>query len=131
MARRASSGVNTQALIMGVVVLIVILGGAFWFLNRGSSNFDAPELDVDQALQNSRSLSGNRYQTTGKLIDRRIEANGQVVVLEYGDGISAKHLPIVVPTSFEGGNLNLQADYTFLIEFNTRGLAVAQDVKQP
>jgi hypothetical protein len=130
MARRASSGVNTQALIIGVVILVLVLGGGYWFLNRKPSGFDAPELDIEQALNNSRSLSGNRYQVTGKLTDRKIESNGQVITIQLGEETNPKFLSIKIPDGFTGGNLNLQAEYTFLIEFNTVGLAVAEDVKQ-
>ncbi|MDA7917788.1 hypothetical protein N9B74_01890 [bacterium] len=130
MARRASSGVNTQALIIGAVILLLVLGGGYWFLNRKPSGFDAPELDIEQALGNSRSLSGNRYQVTGKLIDRKIESNGQIVTIQLGEETNPKFLPIMITQDFQGGNLNQQAEYTFLIEFNTVGLAVAEDVKQ-
>jgi hypothetical protein len=131
MARRASSGVNTQALIIGVVFLVLVFGGGYWFLNRKPSGFDAPELDIEQALgNNSRSLSGNRYQVTGKLTDRKIESNGQVITIQLGEETNPKFLLNHNPGKLSGGNLNLQAEYTFLIEFNTVGLAVAEDVKQ-
>ncbi|YCM42118.1 hypothetical protein V2O64_12475 [Verrucomicrobiaceae bacterium 227] len=130
MARRASSGVNPQALLIGAVVFILVLGGGYWFLNRSPSGFDAPPLNIEQALENSRSLSGNNYQITGKLIDRRIETTGSVVTLQLGESPTVRHLSILVPADFSGGNLNLQDEYTFLIEFNTNGLAVALDVKQ-
>jgi hypothetical protein len=130
MARRASSGVNTGALIIGAIVFILILGGGYWFLNREPSGFDAPELDIEQALSNSRSLSGNRYQVTGKLIDRNIESNGQIITIQLGEETNPKFLPIMIPEDFKNGNLNQQARYTFLIQFNTVGLAVAEDVKQ-
>ena len=130
MARRASSGVNAQTLIIGAVVFILVLGGGYWFLNRKPSGFDAPPLSIEQALENSRSLSGNKYQVTGKLSDRRIETTGSVVTLQIGESTSVRFLPILVPADFSGGNLNLQDEYTFLIEFNTDGLAVALDVKQ-
>ena len=130
MARRASSGVNTGALIIGAIVFILILGGGYWFLNRKTSGFDAPELDIEQALSNSRSLSGNRYQVTGKLIDRNIESNGQIITIQLGEETNPKFLPIMIPEGFKNGNLNQQAQYTFLIQFNTVGLAVAEDVKQ-
>ena len=130
MARRASSGVNTGALIIGAIVFIIILGGGYWFLNRKPSGFDAPELDIEQALSNSRSLSGNRYQVTGKLIDRNIESNGQIITIQLGEETNPKFLPIMIPEGLKNGNLNQQAQYTFLIQFNTVGLAVAEDVKQ-
>jgi len=130
MARRASSGVSTQALLIGAVILLLVLGGGFWLLNRKPSGFDAPPLDIEQAVENSRSLSGNKYQVTGKLIDRRIETTGSVVTLQIGESTAVRFLPILIPSDFSGGNLNLQDEYTFLIEFNTDGLAVALDVKQ-
>ena len=130
MARRASSGINTGALIIGAIVFILILGGGYWFLNRKPSGFDAPELDIEQALSNSRSLSGNRYQVTGKLIDRNIESNGQIITIQLGEETNPKFLPIMIPEGFKNGNLNQQAQYTVLIQFNTVGLAVAEDVKQ-
>lgn len=130
MARRASSGVNTQALIIGVVILLLVLGGGYWFLNRPSARFDAPELDMEQAMTNSRSLSGNRYQVTGKLIARHVESMGQLVIIHVGEESNPKPLPVIIPDGFQGGNLTNQTDYTFLIEFNTDGVAVAQDVKQ-
>ena len=130
MARRASSGVNIQALLIGAVVLILALGGGYWFLTRKPTGFDAPKLDMVQALENSRSLAGNKYQITGTLIDRRIETTGSLVTLQIGEAASVKHLSILIRDDFEGGNLNLQDEYTFLIEFNTDGLAVARDVKQ-
>ncbi|MFT6863902.1 MAG: hypothetical protein ACJAVK_002464 [Akkermansiaceae bacterium] len=130
MARRASSGVNTQALIIGVVILVLVLGVGYWLLNRPSSGFDAPELDMEQAMGNSRSLSGNRYQISGKLIDRRVESVGQLVTIHVGEESNPKPLSIIIPDGFQGGNLTNQTDYTFLVEFNTSGVAVAQDVKQ-
>ena len=130
MARRASSGVNTQALLVGAAILILVLGGGYWFLNRKPSGFDAPPLDIEQAVENSRSLSGNKYQVTGKLTDRRIEPSGSLVTLQIGESPNVRFLPILVESDFSGGNLNLQDEYTFLIEFNTDGLAVALDVKQ-
>jgi len=130
MARRASSGVNTQALLIGAVVLILVLGGGYWLLNRKPSGFDAPSLDIEQAVENSRSLSGNKYQVTGKLIDRETEATGSVITLQIGESPAVRFLSILVPAEFSGGNLNPQDEYTFLIEFNTNGLAVALDVKQ-
>lgn len=130
MARRASSGVNPQALLIGAVLFILVLGGGYWFLNRSPSAFDAPVLDLQRDIDHLQSLSGNKYQITGQLIDRRIEASGSIVTLRLGENTATRHLSILVPSDFKGGNLNLQDEYTFLVQFNTKGLAVALDVKQ-
>ena len=47
-----------------------------------------------------------------------------------GEESNPKPLSIIIPDGFKKGNLVLQTIYTFLIEFNTNGVAVAQDVKQ-
>lgn len=130
MARRASSGVNIQALAIGIGILALVLGGGYFVLNPNSSDFDAPELDVEIAIANSRSLAGNKYKTTGTLYKRHIEPEGQVIILQTGEQTNPKFLPIIIPADFKAGNLSLQSKYTFLIEFDTKGVAVAIDVKQ-
>jgi hypothetical protein len=129
MARRASSGVNLKAVLIGIGIFVLLLGGGYFVLNRKDS-FDAPELNFVEFERNSRSLSGNRYKVTGTLVERHIVPEGQMVILHLGDQSSPKPLPIIVPPDFKGGNLNLQADYSFLIEFDTQGVPVAIDVKQ-
>ncbi len=80
MARRASSGVNTQGLLIGALILVVVLGGAYWVLNRSPSAFDAKPVNVTQAQENGRSLAGNQYSVSGTLIDRKIRSEvGQIV----------------------------------------------------
>jgi hypothetical protein len=127
MARRASSGVNTQALLIGAAVLALVLGGGFWFINRQPTGFDAPLVDISRDIDNFKSLAGNENSVTGVLVDRQISSTGQIATLR----IDGDHfLPIIIPDGFKGGNLNLQDQYTFLVKFNTDGVAVAQDVTQ-
>ena len=130
MARRASSGVNVQALLIGALILVVVLGGGYWFLNRKPSGFDAPVLDATSFRINGRSLSGNQNQVTGVLIDRQIRASSQIITLEVEEDGNPVHVPIIIPEDFKAGNLNQKDTYTFLIEFNTDGVPVALDVTQ-
>ncbi|MGJ8695447.1 MAG: hypothetical protein ACSHYF_03965 [Verrucomicrobiaceae bacterium] len=130
MARRASSGVNTQGLLIGAVILIVVLGGGYWFLNRTPAAFDAKPVNVSHAQENGRSLAGNEYSVTGKIIDRKIEDNGQIVALEVEEDGILRILPIMLEPDFQAGNLSLQENYAFLIQFNNDGVAVALEVKQ-
>jgi len=127
MARRASSGVNTQALLIGAAVLALVLGGGYWFINRAPAGFDAPLLDVPNEIDQFSSLAGNENVITGILHDRPTYANGQVVALKTEDD---EFLVIIIPSDLKTGNLNLQDKYTFTVKFNTKGVAVAQDVKQ-
>jgi hypothetical protein len=130
MARRASSGVNTQALLIGALILIVVLGGGYWFINRKPPGFDAPVLDAISFRTNGRSLAGNKNQVTGVLIAREIRASSQIVTLEVEEDGNPVHVPIIIPEGFKAGNLNQKDTYTFLIEFNTDGVPVALDVTQ-
>jgi len=101
MARRASSGVNTQA--------------------------DAPELNIASEIDSFQSLAGNENTVNGTLVARRITPQGQIAFVKdkSNDTIS-----IIIPSDFEGGNLNLKNEYSFLIKFRNDGIAVALDIKQ-
>jgi hypothetical protein len=131
MARRASSGVNTQGLLIGALILVVVLSGAYWVLNRSPSAFDAKPVNVTQAQENGRSLAGNQYSVSGTLIDRKIRSEvGQIVALKVEEDGMTKILPILLGKDFQSGNLSLQEQYSFLIQFNNDGVAVALEVKQ-
>ncbi|MGC6426025.1 MAG: hypothetical protein ACON5H_03395 [Akkermansiaceae bacterium] len=130
MARRASSGVNTQGLLIGAVILIIVLGGGYWFLNQKPSAFDEPLVSVRDAQSNGRSLAGNTYQVIGKLVDRKIEDSGQIVALEVQENDSVRILPVMLGSDFQSGNLSLQQEYAFLVQFNNDGVAVAIEMKQ-
>lgn len=129
MARRASSGVNIKAVLIGVGILTLILGIGYFVLNR-RDGFTAPELNFVEYEDSSRSLSGNQYQVSGTLIHRHVESSGQIVVLDLGDKTNSQPLPIIIPQDFQGVNLTPKASYLFLIEFNTSGVAVALEIKQ-
>ena len=127
MARRASSGVNTQALLIGAAILALVLGSGYWFVNRAPADFDAPLVDLPRDIDNLKSLAGNQNSVTGILHDRRIVSIGQMATLKLENDL---FLAIIIPADFKGGNLNLQDKYTFLVEFNRDGVPVALDLKQ-
>ncbi len=127
MARRASSGINIKALLSGAVTLALLLGSAFWFINRDTSGFDAPPLDLARDIDNLKSLAGNENSISGILIDRQITNNGQIATLKIDPD---QFISIIIPNGFKGRNLNLQNSYTFLVKFNTDGLPVALNVSQ-
>ena len=127
MARRASSGVNSQALLAGAAFLALVLGGGYWFINRTPNGFEAPPLDIARDIDHYRSLAGNENSITGILFRRPPTNSGQMATLKVGED---DYIFIIIPPDFKGGNLNLQDEYTFLVKFNTDGVPVALDVKQ-
>ena len=130
MARRASSGVNTQGLLIGALILLIVLGGAYWFINRAPAGFDATPVNISHAQDNGRSLAGNSYSVTGTLIDRITKDEGQLVALKVEENGIMKILPVMLGKDFQSGNLSLQEQYSFLIQFNNEGVAVALEMKQ-
>jgi len=129
MARRASSGVNTQALLTGAVILILAIGGGYWFLTKKPEGFKAEAVNMDQYLRNQQASVGNEVQATGILEDRHNKGDAQMVILKIEENGSSSFLPILVPSELNKVNLNLQQEYSFLLRFNSDGLAVASDVK--
>lgn len=127
MARRASSGVNTQALIIGIIAFLLILAGGYWFITKKPAGFDAPELNIASEIDSFQSLAGNENTVSGTLVARRITPQGQIAFVKdkSNDTIS-----IIIPSDFEGRNLNLKNEYSFLIKFRNDGIAVALDIKQ-
>lgn len=86
---------------------------------------------MTQAQENGRSLAGNQYSVSGTLIDRKIRSEvGQIVALKVEEDGMTKILPILLGKDFQSGNLSLQEQYSFLIQFNNVGVAVALEVKQ-
>ncbi|MDB4659293.1 hypothetical protein OAE43_01030, partial [Akkermansiaceae bacterium] len=77
-----------------------------------------------------RSLAGNQYSVTGTLVDRKIKDEGQIVALSVEENGVSKILPVMLGKDFQSGNLSLQEKYSFLIQFNNEGVAVALEVKQ-
>ncbi len=128
MARRASSGVNSQALLVGVIIILILSGG-YWFLNREPEGFKAETVNVGHYMENQNALVGNEVQASGTLIDRLNEGNNQMITLKIEEQGKSRFLPILIPSDLKKINFNLQQDYSFLIRFNSDGLAVAYDVK--
>ncbi len=129
MARRASSGVNSKALFSGALVLLLALGGGYWFLNRQPEGFQAAALNVSQYLENQKAFVGNENQVTGILEARHNEGDQLMVILKIEENNKTSFLPIEVPSELNKVNLNLQQEYSFLFRFDNDGIAIASDVK--
>ena len=131
MGRRASSSINTAAII-GIVAAVAVIGVLGYFLlNRKSVPFgDLAPLQVEEALENGNSLRGNEYRVEGKLIARWPRDSGAVVELLVEEPGATRHFPIVVPTGISSVNFEREQRYAFSIKFGEGGVAIATGVER-
>lgn len=133
MARRASSGINTKALLTGALILIVLIAAGFFFFGRKKESFGkADPLIMSEFLAGSKMLAGNEYRVDGKVNDNRVSANGQIVVLEVESNGKTDYLPVLIgeKAKSKGVNFVRGQEYAFLIRFDTDGVPEAIDVQR-
>jgi hypothetical protein len=138
MARRASSNVSTAAIIGIVIVAVIfavvfilsnILGGAGYLLGNKKA-FDAPLLQIEEALQSANSLRGNEYRVEGKVDSRWVRDTGEGLSLMVEDDGQTKYLFIMIPPEVSHVNIEREQRYAFKIKFGEGGVAIATDVKR-
>jgi hypothetical protein len=131
MGRRASSSINSSAIVGIIAAVAVLVGvGAFLLSRKGKSFADVAPLQVVEALENANSLRGNEYRVEGKLLARWPRETGAVVEVLIEDGGAQEHFPIVVPSSVSTVNFEREQRYAFKIKFGDGGVAIATAVER-
>lgn len=131
MGRRASSSLNTTAIVGIVVVVLVLVVAGFLFMRKGSGeSFAAPPLPMEEVYKNANSLRGNEYSVEG-VVDRREPRDsglGISIVVE-SDG---EELPlfIIVPDDVATINIERDGSYVFKVRFGEGGVPIATGVKR-
>ena len=131
MGRRASSSINSAAIVGIIAAVVLIVGLGTLLLRKKATTFDdvAPLL-VGEALDNGNSLRGNEYRVEGKLLARWPRDSGAVIEILVEDGGEQTHFPIVVPAEVSNVNFEREQRYAFKIKFGDGGVAIATDVKR-
>jgi len=131
MARRASSGANPTAVIVGVVVLGAAFFGGRILLSKKSNTFDGvPKLNIEQLLENGNSLRNNRYVVEGEIDEKLQFSNrGQLVSVKVDGPYGEEFIGIEIPAEFDSMNIETRHKYVFLVEFQHGGIAVASAVE--
>ena len=133
MARRASSGINTKALLTGGLILVVLIAAGFFFFGRKKESFaKADPLVMSEFLAGSKMLAGNEYRVDGKVHDNRVSANGQIVTLKVENNGKTDFLPVLISEKAKSKDVNFVRgqDYAFLVRFDTDGVPEAIDVER-
>ncbi|MCB1076946.1 MAG: hypothetical protein KDM63_05860 [Verrucomicrobiae bacterium] len=146
MPRRASSGINLGQIlgiagaILGFLVaaflLIRVVGGDLLGgggkSNGGLSSSQASELQIGTYIDNANSLRGNVYKVSGKVeeILKYTPDRGRLITLDAsGDGNTAL-LPVLVPETFSGVNIDRGTQFTFVVRVDRGGILVAEQIEQ-
>ena len=131
MGRRASSSINTAAIVGIIAAIAILVGLGFLLFNRKGEAFsDLAPLQVTEAMENGNSLRGNEYRVEGKLIARWPRDTGAVVELLVEQPGATEHFPIVVPSGISQVNFEREQRYAFKIKFGEGGVAIATDVER-
>ena len=131
MGRRASSSLNTAAIIGIVAVVAILVGaGALMLKKKGVTYNDVALLRMDEAVQNANSLRGNEYRVEGKVESRWVRDSGEGLSLIVEESGRTERLFIMIPTDVEHPNIERDQRYAFKIKFGEGGVAIATAVKK-
>lgn len=145
MPRRASSGIHLGQIlgiggaILGFVVAAVLLirvvggdllggGGA---TARGSAGpGKAEDLQIATYIDNANSLRGNVYQVRGKVeeILKYTPDRGRLITVDATQGAEQALLPVLVPETFSGINIDRGSEFTFVVRVDRGGILIAEEV---
>ncbi len=146
MPRRASSGIHIgqtlgiAAALLGFVLAAVLVfklvaGGIFGGLGApktgGSFLRDAAPLDLSVYLRDGKSLRGNAYQLTGKVeeILRWTPDRGRLISFDAGGGDGPSPVPVLIPQSFGGMNLERGSELRLVVRVDREGTLVAEGIE--
>jgi len=135
MARRAKTGLKAGQLFIGLVILAVVVGGGWIFLNHGGDPYaTTPTLDIAEYRDRAASLEGNTYKLTCTVQEQldRSEEKGRLlhVTVKKEDGSVGEPVGILIPAELDDQNIQKGQDFVFVIEVRSRGILVATDVSR-
>ena len=130
MSRRASSSFPLSKLLAGFGGLTVLLAGGYFFLSGSrDSGGPASPFPVKDYLESANSLRGNNYKLEAT-VDTTLEmlpGVGRLFSVETGGDM----LPVFVPASMSGTNVERGQRLQFRVSVTETGLIRADSVRKP
>ncbi len=130
MARRRRS--QGPPPLIGLLVLALLLGGGYAIFNHfGGAQADGfhglTHLDIDDYLENSKSLQGNVYKVEGRVEDQLAwSPEGRVLmVVSQGNPVGVK-----VPAEFNDQNIQAGQSFAFKVRVGRQGVLVVEALKK-
>ena len=131
MGRRASSSLNTTAIVGIIAAIAVVATVGFFMLGKKSETFtDVPLLRISEALDNANSLRGNEYRVEGKVESRWVRDSGEGLSLQVEEDGRTEYFFIMIPPDIKHVNIEREQRYAFKIRFGEGGVAVATAIKR-
>jgi hypothetical protein len=130
MSRRASSSFPISKLLALFGGIAALVGGGYFFLtqSRGSGAPAAP-FPVKEYLENANTLRGNTYKLEAS-VDTTLEVQqgvGRLFSVESGGDM----LPVFVPASLNGTNVERGQRLQFRVYVTETGLIRADEIRKP
>jgi hypothetical protein len=146
MPRRASSGINLGQILgiggaiilflVAAALLIRVLGGGFLGSGSGSgggkTTGNASDLQIPTYIDNANSLRGNVYKVSGKVeeILKYTPDRGRLITVDTAASGEDAILPVLVPETFSGVNIDRGSDLTFVVRVDRGGILIAEQIEQ-
>jgi hypothetical protein len=130
MARRASSSLPIGTLIGGIGGVAALLLGGYVFLGGTKDAFrTTTPFPVKEYLESPNSLRGNTYKLEAT-VDKTLEVSqgaGRLFSVESG----GEMLPVLVPASLNGTNVERGQKLQFKVQVAENGLIRVEELRKP
>jgi hypothetical protein len=130
MARRANSSIPAGKLAAVATVVAGLLAVAYAVFGTAQDSFrTSSPFPVKEYLENANSIRGNTYRLEA-VVDKTLEvvpATGRLFSVEVGGDM----LPVLVPASLNGTNIERGQKFLFRVQVNEKGLLVATEIRKP
>ncbi len=138
MPRRAKSRFNQTHLLISVAAVLLAAFIGYKLLSQGGGSsggyVGVNDLSVREYLDNSNALGGNTYRIEGT-IDGRLDnwpsSTGRLFSVLVEDRDEVAPLPVLVPSKFNGTNIQRGQRYRFKVEVQAgTGILEATDLSK-
>jgi hypothetical protein len=130
MARRSKQSNPNGKFIAAAVAVAGLLGAGYALFGSARDPFrTSSPFPVKEYLENANSIKGNTYRLEAT-VDKTLEvapATGRLFSVETGGDM----LPILVPASLNGTNIERGQKLHLRVRVNERGLLVADEIRKP
>ncbi len=140
MARRASSRISLPVILGSAFLLLLLLGGGYWFLSGTGNPFRGLQpFDSAAYLENANSLRGNDYRVEGVVQNSLAwsASKGRLISVSIASGDSGGNggtkgdiIAILIPATLNHINLQKGQRYQFSVEIDKDGIILARDLRK-
>lgn len=128
MARRSSSGIDKKTIIIIAVLFVGIVGFFVWKNSDGgtvaftSSRAVKNTLPIQEYMLRGSALRDNNYTLSGKVENRDIMGDGEIITLAIEEiPGQVDRIPVVVPKESKSINIEREQQYNFEVRIENRG----------